>query len=196
LKDRPRHRKHDALDDAVPSDPLRRGSGVQARAQRQDSEAPSAAATAAVLPLISLGAPANPSLLEPTYSYLSVYCSAVLSPRVADRVNVAIYELYANALRYGTSASEVRLELDRDERGVLLRITNSSDPANVARLGQQVARVRDDARAAFEAEMKRFGGDSQPPPMLGIVRVAHESQLRLDLDVDGARVVISTRCDD
>lgn len=195
LKNRARHTNKDVLDQPVSSDPLRRSSGVQARAERQEATPP-AAASAGPPPLISIGAPANPSLLDPTYAHLSVYCSTVFPPRVADRMNVAIYELYSNALRYGTSAGEVRLELNRDERGALLRITNSSDPAHVARLREQVARVHEDARAAFDGEMSRFGGESQPPPMLGIVRVAHESQLRLELEVEGARVVISTRCDE
>lgn len=194
MKNRARETEQDLLEDPVHSDPLRRASGVQARAQRQES-VPPATGAATALPLISIGAPADPSLLEPTYAYLSAYCSALLPPRVADRVNVALYELYANALRYGTSASEVRLELEREERGVRLCISNSAEAGNLARLQQQVARVQADARGAFEAEMERFGSQREPPPMLGIVRVAHESQLQLELDVAGAQVTVATRCD-
>lgn len=195
LTDRARDTKQDVFDEPVPSDPQRRASGVQARARRRESTPP-ALISAKAQPLISIGGPADPALLEATYAYLSVYCGAVFRPRAAERLNVAIYELYSNALRYGTSASEVRLELSRDERGPLLRITNSAAPADVARLQQQVARVIEDARAAFDAEMNRFASDSHPPPMLGVVRVAHESQLPLDLELEGQRVTVATRCDE
>jgi hypothetical protein len=194
LTNRARDKTQDPLDEPVHSDPLRRASGVQARAQRQEL-APPATNAARTLPLISIGAPADPTLLEPTYAYLSVYCAASFPPRVADRLNVALYELYANALRYGTTASEVRLELERDERGARLRISNSAEPANLTRLQEQIARVHAGAQAAFDAEMARFGGQSEVQPMLGIVRVAHESQLWLELELAGARVTVTTRCD-
>jgi hypothetical protein len=43
--------------------------------------------------------------------------------------------------------------------------------------------------------MNRFAGSSsQPPPMLGLVRVAHEASLALDLVVDAQRVTLSTWC--
>jgi hypothetical protein len=42
--------------------------------------------------------------------------------------------------------------------------------------------------------MNRFAGASQPPPMLGLVRVAHEVGLALDLQVDAQRVTLSTWC--
>lgn len=194
LKNRARHQSHDFLDEPIASDPLLRSSGVQAKAQRHISSPP-AAAGAEALPLISIGAPADASLLDPTYAYLSSYCFAQFSPRVAERVNVAIYELYSNALRYGSSEGEVRLELRRDGESARLRVTNFAQPTNVARLLRQVALVRENAEAAFNGEMERFGGNSQPPPMLGIVRVAHESGLSIELSVEGQRVDVSTRCD-
>jgi hypothetical protein len=54
--------------------------------------------------------------------------------------------------------------------------------------------VQADAEAAFRVEMNRFAGFSQPPPMLGLVRVAHEAGLALDLAVTGQRVTVSTWC--
>jgi two-component sensor histidine kinase len=120
----------------------------------------------------------------------------LLSPQVAQRVNVAIYELYSNALRYGSAAGEVRLELSRsdDGRGAKLRVVNFAEAAQIARLREQVARVQEDAASAFNREMDRFAGASLPPPMLGIVRIAHESALDIELSVTGSRVDISIRC--
>ena len=180
------------------SDPSRRASGVQARAQRaQSSSPPEAGAELDQLPLISIGSPADPALLEPTYAYLSAYTALCLAPRVAERLNVAIYELYANALRYGSSAGEVRLEIERGPRdgSAVLRVSNRADPEQLARLNAQLALVQADAAAAFTTEMNRFAGGSQPPPMLGLVRVAHESALVLEVQRDGDRVELSTVCE-
>ncbi len=170
-------------------------SGVQARAARRISLTPPGQAQASELPLISIGAPPDPALLEPTYAYLSAYCFACLPPQTAQRVNVAIYELYANALRYGTAGGEVRIELCRAGRGVNLCVANFAEAAHIERLKQQLTRVQEDPGAAFSGEMNRFERASQPPPMLGLVRVAHEVGLSLDLRCDDQRVEIYTHCE-
>jgi hypothetical protein len=185
----------DAIEDSVASDPGHRASGVQARAARTISVSPPAWQYAEQPPLISIGAPADPALLEPTYAYLSAYCFACFSPPLAQRLNVAIYELYANALRYGTGDGEVRIELAHVQGGVELRVRNSAEPSNIERLQRQVGRVREDASAAFSAEMNRFTGTNQAPPMLGIVRVAHEASLPLELRCEHQLVELSTRCE-
>jgi hypothetical protein len=43
--------------------------------------------------------------------------------------------------------------------------------------------------------MDRFAGGSSTPPMLGIVRVAHESALAIELRLDGEQVSVSTVCE-
>ena len=185
----------EAIEDPVASDPGRRASGVQARAARSVSISPPNPALTQELQLNSIGAPAEPPLLEPTYAYLSAYCFACLPPQMAQRLNVAIYELYANALRYGTGRGEVRIELRRNGRGIDLGVSNFAEPDHLARLKQQITRVQEDPSAAFSGEMNRFDGSSQPPPMLGLVRIAHEVSLSLDLRCDEQRVELSTHCE-
>lgn len=187
----------ESLDEPIERDPSRRASGVQARVRRAEPSAPPTADAAGQLPLISIGSPAEPALLEPTYAYLSAYTSFMLAPRVAERLNVAIYELLANALRYGSPAGEVRLQIERSPSGAgaTLRISNHVEPAQLARLHAQLGAVQADAGAAFTTEMNRFAGGSQPPPMLGLVRVAHESALALEARVEGERVELSTVCE-
>ena len=194
MKNRARE-TNELFDAPVDSDPRLRSSGVQARAARRVSSSPPAMAEAGDLPVISIGAPADPALLEPTYAYLSSYCFAVFPPPLAQRLNVAIYELYANALRYGTDRGEVRLELRRRGSSVQLRISNFAEPAQIARLKKHLTRVQDDPSAAFSGEMNRFDRHSEPPPMLGIVRIAHEVGMPLELRADEQRVEISTICD-
>lgn len=179
-------------DDPVASGPESRASGVQARAVRRASLGPSQQDELGELPLISIGGPADPALLEPTYAYLSAYCFACLAPPVAQRLNVAIYELYANALRYGTERGEVRLQLRRSQGGVELRVSNFADAAHLARLEAQINHVAEDPSAAFSDEMSRFAPACQPPPMLGLVRIAHEAGLPLELRCDRDQVEIRT----
>lgn len=186
----------ESIDGPVASDPSRRMSGVQARATRRAEDGRVSAIDGDEPALISIGAPADPALLEPTYAYLSAYCFACLPPPQAQRLNVAIYELYANALRYGSDGGEVRLELRRSGKSILLVVANYAEQAHVERLKAHLARVQEDPSAAFSGEMNRFDGASQPPPMLGIVRVAHEVGLPLQLFSYQGRVEISTRCDE
>lgn len=196
LKNRARETNQlEDIDDPVASDPGRRSSGVQTRAARRVSVSPPAVSDTAELPLISIGAPADPALLEPTYAYLSAYCFACLPPQLAQRLNVAIYELYANALSYGTAHGEVRIELRRDGSAVELRVVNSAEPSHIERLKAHMTLVQEDPSAAFSGEMNRFAGASQPPPMLGIVRIAHEVGLPLELRSDHERLEIRTRCE-
>lgn len=183
-----------SLDQAVPNDPARRASGVQARAARSEPSAPPSRAASSQAALISLGSPPKIELLEPTYAYLSTYCAACLEPRLAERLNVAIYELYANALRYGSAGGAVRLELHQLDGGMRLTVSNSAESTHRERLLAQAARVKHDPSAAFSGEMNRFSSGSQPPPMLGIVRIAHESALPLELQIEGERVTLSVEC--
>ena len=194
MKNRARESKNlQLLDGPIAGNPARRGSGVQARAKRVPSIRPAVAEQA--LPLVSIGSPADPALLEPTYAYLSAYSFAYLTPLVAQRLNVAVYELYANALRYGSSAGEVRLELHRTAAGARLCVSNHAEPAHLERVKAHLEAVEEDPSAAFSSQMNRFAGVGEPPPMLGIVRIAHEAGLRLELRLDGDRLQISTSCE-
>lgn len=188
--------RRETLDEAAANDPLLRVSGVQARAERVRTSAPPQATRLFDRTLVSIGAPADASLLEPTYAYLSAYAARCLPPQVAQRLNVAMYELYGNALRYGSSASEVRLELQLLERGVRLVVRNHADLAALERLSAQVVRVNADPDAAFSSEMSRFAGTtSQPAPMIGLVRVAYEAGLKIEARIQGQQVEVSTTCE-
>ncbi len=178
-----------SLDETTATDPALRSSGVQAKAGRLLS-VPPAGAAASEPPLVSIRSIADADLLEPAYAYLCSYCRNVLAPRLAERFSVAIYELYANALRYGSAWGEVKLELFKGVRGVRLTITNHAEPEQIERLQQHVGRIQADASAAYGAEMNAFEGGGRSP-MLGLVRVAHESGLHLSLNVVGERVEIS-----
>lgn len=185
----------DAADEPVPSGTDPRVSGVLACAQRSQATLPPLSGVVAEQPpLVSIRAPVLPSLLEPTYSYLAAYCAACLPPRVTERLSVAIYELCANALQHGSPAGEVCVQLLSGVSDIRVVVENHAEPEQRARLRAQLERVSSDPAAAFAREMDGFERASQPPPMLGLVRVAHECGLDLQLSLDGERVRVSTSC--
>lgn len=169
-----------------------RPSGVTARAKRVTLpvEASVLAESASTL-LVSVRSSADLALLRPTQLYLSSYCAVLLAPQVCERLNMAIYELYSNALQYGAASGEVKLELHKCRAGVRVTIVNQVEPEQLRRLEEQVRRVGENASSAFSSEMDRVAGGGQRAPMLGLVRVAHEGGFNLDFDVDGDRVSIS-----
>lgn len=177
--------------DALPDDPTHRTSGVQARARRASPDGDAQRLQPA---LVSIRCAAGSGLLDATYSYLAAYCAASLRPTDAQRVNVATYELLANAMKHGLPGGDVILELRQTERGVELLIENDAEPPQLSRLSRQVDRVNRDAELAFGEEMGRFASGSAPVPMLGIVRVGHECGLALELRLDGSHVRLTAVC--
>lgn len=182
-------------DDATTSDPRQRASGARLRAERIPSSPPPAPVLAQhESAQLSIVMPTSEALLEPTYAYLSAYCFAVFGPSVAQRLNVAVYELFANALRHGSETGEVRLELRRRGSAVLLLVTNRASESQLDRLREHLERVQCGPSAAYQREMSRFEIPGQPSPMLGLVRVAHEAGLAIRLHVDEDWVEVSTLC--
>jgi hypothetical protein len=192
VNDRARHEtKPGELEDFASSDPRNRSSGVR----RAEPISASLASELGAPPQLSIAMPASEALLEPTYAYLSAYCFAVFGPVVAQRLNVAVYELFANALRHGTGQRDVRVELRRLGEGVMLLVSNHASEAQRERLRLHMERVQSNPKAAFQREMSRFETSGDPPPMLGIVRVAHEAGLTLHLRCEEDWVEVSTLCD-
>jgi hypothetical protein len=178
------------FEEMAPADLQTRSSGVR-RAEPVSAHLPVVLGAA---PQLSIGMPASEALLEPTYAYLSAYCFAVFGPGVAQRLNVAVYELFANALRHGSGQGDVRVELRRFGSGVMLLVSNHATPAQVERLRRHVERVQSSPKDAFNREMSRFETATEPAPMLGIVRVAHEAGLALHLRVEDGWIEVSTLC--
>ncbi len=130
-------------------------------------------------------------VLEPTHSYLMAYASARFGTRAAERLGVAAYELFANAMSYGT-LSDVCLELIDSTAGGAVRVSNTTTPARISMLRAHLDKIDKDGSGAMAQEVRRFAGGG-PRPMLGLARVKHEAGLHLDVDVTGDRVTILAR---
>ena len=104
---------------------------------------------------------------------------------------MTIYELYSNALRYGTVSGEVRLELHKCEGGVRVITVNHATEGHIWRLSQHVRRLQRNAAVVYDKELSQLSDEAPRSPMLGLVRVAHEAGLKLELHVQGDRVAVS-----
>jgi hypothetical protein len=130
-------------------------------------------------------------VLEPTHAYLMAYASARFGARIAERLGVAAYELFSNAMSYGT-LSDVCLELIDSGSGGAVRVSNTTTQARLSMLRAHLEKLDKDGAGALSNEVRRFAAGG-PRPMLGLARVKHEAGLHLDVDVTDDRVTILAR---
>lgn len=147
-----------------------------------------ARATAATATLVLIRCTPGSDVLEPTHTYLTAYATARFGSRLAERLGVASYELFANAMSYGT-LSDVSLELLETTTGGAVRVSNITTPARIGMLKSHLDKLERDGQAALANEMRRFAGGG-PRPMLGLARIRNEAGMTLDVDIDGERVTI------
>jgi hypothetical protein len=144
--------------------------------------------------LIRFACEPGSNLLEDVHQFVEAYLKLRFRPSVAQRVSLAAYELFSNALDYGSVSSEVVFEvLERADR-VEVRVTNDAIRARLEMLTDRVNRLRDDPEATFVEEMRRYVGGGVSRAMLGLARVRHEAQMDLDLTVEDSRVVVVASC--
>ncbi|HTQ03561.1 MAG TPA: hypothetical protein VMI54_06880 [Polyangiaceae bacterium] len=180
------------LSDPAPSgSPKASPSGRQLRVPQPEtppSNAESRAAREDVLVRLMFTPGSSP--LEATHAFLCAYTAERLSPLVGQRVCVAAHELLSNATSYATRG-DIVLEIVQRVGRVSVRVTNSTIPARISMLTQQLEKIRESPEDAFNAELKRSLAGGVVRPMLGLARIAHEVGFALALDVQSERVVVS-----
>ena len=136
--------------------------------------------------LVQILCSAGSNLLEPTHAYLTAYCSGRFGSRTAEKLSLAVYELLANAMAYGSLGDVVVEILD----GPAVRVANNTTAARIGMLNTHVAKLRIDPAKTLLDEMKR-SSTGTVRPMLGLARVVHEAGCQLDVNVTAQRVVIT-----
>ncbi|HEX6271689.1 MAG TPA: hypothetical protein VFZ53_01550 [Polyangiaceae bacterium] len=159
-----------------------------------ESQPASATRVAAPLPapgttVVQILCSSGSSLLEPTHAYLTAYCKARFGARASDKLSVAIYELLANAIAYG-SLGDVVVEILEGTVTPGVRVANNTTMARIGMLNGHVSKLRADPGKTLLDEMKRSSSGTVRP-MLGLVRVVHEVGCQLDVSVTGQRVVVT-----
>lgn len=132
--------------------------------------------------------------LEQTHAFLTAYMAERLRPATAQRLLVAAYELFLNAMDYATHGSEIALEVVEGRDFASVRVSNETIAARTSMLRDQIAKIKVDAEAAFVGELRRPLTGGVARPMLGLARIAHESRLELDLVVNDKSVTVVATC--
>jgi hypothetical protein len=139
--------------------------------------------------LVQILCSSGSSLLEPTHAYLTAYCSARFGTRSSERLSLAIYELLANAMAYG-SLGDVVVEILEGTTSPGVRIGNNTTAARIGMLNAHIAKLRADPGKTLLDEMRR-SNTGTARPMLGLARVVHEAGCQVDVSVTGQRVVVT-----
>ena len=169
------------------------------RSSSNDDEGPRSSTTRSGdyengLVILRIVCEAGANILEPTHVYVTTLAKSRFRTTIADKVSLACWELFSNALSYGSVRRPVILELCDLRTEVELRITNEAIPARCQVLEQRVAQLRTDAKGAYLEEMRRSVSGGIPRAMLGLARVAHEVKMDLGLSIHGGHVMVSARC--
>jgi len=131
------------------------------------------------------------NMLACTHEFLTAYANSHQGPQVGQRVSVAVYELFENAMSYGRISSDIVLELVETPNSLAVRVSNESIPARISMLAAHVSRVQAGAEATFVEEMKRSVMGGTPRAMLGLARVVFEAKMDLTLEIDGLLVCVT-----
>lgn len=144
--------------------------------------------------LIRFACEPGSNLLEDVHQFVEAYAKLRFRPSVAQRVSLAAYELFSNALNYGSVSSEVVFELLEQGGLVQVRVQNDAIRARLEMLGDRVKRLERDPEATFVEEMRRYVSGGVSRAMLGLARVRHEGQMELALAIEDSRVVVTASC--
>lgn len=145
-------------------------------------------------PLVRFTCEPGSNLLEDVQQFIAAYTKLRFRPSIAQRVSVAAYELFANALSYGSVSAEVVFEILECGDRIEVRVVNDAIPARVDMLRERVKRLEKDPEATFVDEMRRYVTGGVARAMLGLARVRHEAQMDLELEVSGTRVFVRASC--
>jgi hypothetical protein len=138
---------------------------------------------------------AGSNILEPTHLYVTTLSKVRFRPTIAEKVSLACWELFSNALSYGSIRRPVILEVCDLRTAVELRVSNESIAARCQMLEQRIQQLKTDAKGTYLEEMRRSVSGGMPRATLGLARVVHEGKMELSCSiVNQSRVIVSARC--
>lgn len=117
-------------------------------------------------------------------------------PDAASRLALTTHELLENAAKYSTDGAAVLyVEVDRAARSVLVRTTNRATAAQIERLRHWFGEIAaaPSAEALYASVIKTTATKTSGSGGIGLVRIWAESQMTLELHVDGDSVAIHAR---
>lgn len=133
--------------------------------------------------------------LEQFLGFISAYCKGRFSTSLAERVTLTSTELLDNAVRYGSLARDFTYRLAIEGGYVTVSMQNTTVPARIEMLSAQLRRLESAPEQVYAAELERsMGPSSGRRSMLGLARIRHEAEMRIDLQTEANDVIIRAQC--
>jgi hypothetical protein len=159
------------------------------RVQAQSGIAPAQSAS-----LLRVSWDASPDLV-PFLAFVTAFARGRFSATLAERVTLASAELLDNAVRYGSLAREFTYELHTEGGQVSVSVQNNTVQARVDMLTSQLRRLDAGADQVYASELERsLSPGSGRRSMLGLARIRHEAEMRIELSVNGNWVKVRAYC--
>jgi hypothetical protein len=144
--------------------------------------------------LIHVSWDASPDL-EQFLSFINAYAKGRFSASLAERVTLSSTELLDNAVRYGSLARDFNYTLAIDAGQVFVSVQNTTVRARVDMLTAQLKRLEAGADQVYASELERSlvpsGGRRS---MLGLARIRHEAEMRIELSTSDHEVTVRAYC--
>jgi hypothetical protein len=141
--------------------------------------------------LLSFQCEPGTDLLEDLHRFVTAYTRLRYRATVSQRVSVAAYELFANALAYASVSTLVEFLLVESADWIEVEVRNEAIPSRIAHLREWIARLEGDTENVYLDQMRRSVSGTAKAA-LGLARIRHEAQMNLDFSFDGNRVHV--RC--
>lgn len=157
-------------------------------------EAKSGVVPAASSNLIRVSWDATPDL-EHFLGFITTYTKGRFSATLAERIALASTELLDNAVRYGSLAREFTYELELGGGQVSVSVQNTTVQARIEMLSSQLRRLDAGPDQVYASELERsLSPSGGRRSMLGLARIRHEAEMRIDLSSDGNQVKVRAYC--
>lgn len=126
--------------------------------------------------------------IEPLRQYVVVMAGGA-GDKVADRVGIVLQELLENAVKYGDAVGHIEVDLSVSSlrKQAEIRVANRAQSSRIALLKREYDAIRgggETANAAFARALQRLQRLPQGTTMLGLARIAMESDLTLEIRGD------------
>jgi hypothetical protein len=144
--------------------------------------------------LIHVSWDASPDL-EQFMAFITAYTKGRFSNSLAERITLASTELLDNAVRYGSLARDFSYRLLLEGSRISVSVQNTTVPARIDMLTTQLKRLDSAPEQVYASELERsMGPSSGRRSMLGLARIRHEAEMRIEVEVDKNEVTVRATC--
>jgi anti-sigma regulatory factor (Ser/Thr protein kinase) len=131
--------------------------------------------------------------LEDIQHFAERYLQRRLPKDSAERARFASLELLENAVRYACAGGEVTYEVYVTPSGFEIRVTNEAVDSRVAILKKRVEQLAEgNVAETYKRALRKLLEPAEPRGSggLGLLRVRHEANVEVSLEVEGRRVTV------